>query len=68
MDPRCGAPALAHSSSVDLTGWNPQVAQALRTLEHGSPERAGNASAALSWLVGEEGPEALTQASLQEFL
>ena len=36
---------------MDLTGWNAQVAGALRTLEADSPRQAEDAAAALSWLM-----------------
>src|SRR5216683_2602723 len=43
-------------------------AQALETLKQQDPDAAGDAKAALGWLTGDQGLQAISQLQLQEFL
>jgi hypothetical protein len=43
-------------------------AQALETLKRQDPDAAGDAKAALGWLTGDQGLQAISQLQLQEFL
>ena len=47
---------------------HPEIGRVRRQMESRWPEEAGDAQAALEWLVGDAGPAALTQHGLQEFL
>lgn len=48
--------------------WHQEIERALAELRADSEEQASDAAAALGWLVGEEGPERLSEGRLQEFL
>jgi hypothetical protein len=48
--------------------WHPEIERALAELRADSEDEASDAAAALGWLVGEEGPERLSEGRLQEFL
>lgn len=47
---------------------DPVVAAALAGLRAEDPSAAGDAEAALQWIAGENGPEAITQEQIQHFL
>src|SRR2546426_12561739 len=48
--------------------WDPAIEEALEAIRGESEEAAGDAAAAFGWLIGEQGPEGLSEARLQEFL
>ncbi len=48
--------------------WDPVTANVLDELRRGDPSAASDADAALQWIAGEEGPDAITQDRIQEFL
>lgn len=51
-----------------MSGLHPTLAQAVATLRSHDPDLAKEAEGALGWLVGDEGPAALSQDAIQYFL
>src|SRR6266705_3437192 len=60
--------ALASRTGLRQTVRMMTESQALETLTREDPEAAGDAKAALAWLTGDEGLEAISLLRLQEFL